>query len=412
MDHLQGKVKSVKEYISGRIREETLYSPEGKISEKKTYQQGILMRIEKRYAKDGMEIREIHRLGNNIPDTVEYHFTDLSGNIIKKEYYDHNGNLTEKKEFGNTSITYNSTGKLLSFIKDGVILFTKQFNLHHQASEEISFTGSGEEMFAVTYSYHGNSITRKTFDAEKRLVKLRYLVLDEKKRILQNFSFSRYDIPVYDHYELYDKELVTRITAENLINTDPGSLPEYADFPLKENGLYTNEIKNLLEEFRYDRNGNLLPGYPPVYFFNELTTFAYDASGREIFSARFAYRPDFDEKELTQLELSENEYDRRGLLIASRDAVTEKNNDFGGSYKYTYEFDAENRIRKKIRTGSSSGITTVSYENGNRTEIEETADHRKFTHIYDRYNNVIYYEDALENENWKRSQYYEITYYA
>jgi len=411
MDHLHGKVQSVKEYILDTIREETLYTPEGQISEKKLYRKGILTSIEKRYEKEGMEVKEIHRLGKNMPDTIVYHFTDPSGNFNKKETYDLNGNFLEEKEMGSTFITYNSTGKLVSFIKDGVTLFTKQFNTHNQALEEISFTDSGEEWSVVTYSYAGNSITKKTFDTEKRLVKLKYLVLDEKKRILQSFAFSRYDIDVYDWYEFYNKEIISRITPEHFKNIVSDSLPEQRIFPLKDNGLYADDIKNLLEEFRYDRNGTLLPGYPSIRFFNELITLDYDESDREIFSARFAYWPDFDETELTQLEFSENKYDDRGLLTAHTNTVTEKNYDFGGSYTYTYEFDDENRIIKKFKTGSSSSITAVSYENGNRIEVEETEDHRRFTHIFDSHNNLIYYEDASEKKNEKWSQSHEITYY-
>lgn len=411
MHHLHGKVQSVKEYVSDTIREETLYTPEGQISEKKLYRKGILASIEKRYKKEGMEVRELHRLGKNMPDTIVYHFTDPSGNLNKKETYDLNGNFLEEKEMGSTFTTYNSTGKLISFIKDGVTLFTKQFNTHNQALEEISFTDSGEGWSVVTYSYAGNSITQKTFDTEKRLVKLKHLVLDEKKRILQSFAFSRYDIDVYDRYELYNKEIISRITTENFKNIVSDSLPEQRIFPLKENGLYAGEIKNLLEEFRYDRNGALLPGYPSIRFFNELITLGYDESDRETFSARFAYWPDFDETELTQLEFSENKYDDRGLLTAHTNTITEKNYDFGGSYTYTYEFDAENRIIKKIKTGSSFSITAVSYENGNRIEVEQTEDHRRFTHIFDPHNNLIYYEDASERENEKWSQSYEITYY-
>lgn len=411
MDHLHGKVKSVKEYVLDAIREETLYSQEGQISEKKLYRNGILASIEKRYEKEGMEVRELHHLGKNMPDTIVYHFTDASGNLNKKETYDLNGNFLEKKEIGSTFVTHNSTGKLISFIKDGIVLFTKQFNAQNQPLEEISFTDSGDRWAVVTYSYHGNSITKKTFDAEKRLLKLKYLVLDDKNRILQNFAFSRYDIHVYDRYELYSKEIISRITTKDFKNIVPDSLPEQAFFPLKENSLYADEIKNLLEEFRYDMNGALLSGYPSIHFFNELVTFAYDESDREIFSARFAFCPDFDKTEITQLEFSENKYDDRGLLTAHINTVTEKNHDFGGSYTYTYEFDGENRVIKKIKTGSSSSITTVSYENGNRIEVEETEDHRKFTHIFDTHNNLIYYEDASEKENGKWSQSYEITYY-
>ncbi|MDR6923300.1 hypothetical protein [Chryseobacterium sp. 2987] len=411
MDHLHGKVKSVKEYVSDTIREETLYTPEGQMSEKKLYRKGVLTSIEKRYGKEGMQVRELHRLGKNMPDTIVYHFTDPSGNLNKKETYDLNGNFLEEKKMGSTFITYNSTGKLVSFIKDGITLFTKQFNAQNQALEEISFTDSGEEWSVVTYSYAGNSITKKTFDAEKRLVRLKYLVLDEKKRILQSFAFSRYDIHVYDLYELYNKEITSRITPENFKNIISDGLPEQAVFPLQNNGLYRDEIKNLLEEFRYDMNGALLPGYPPIHFFNELITLGYDESDREIYSARFVYWPDFDETELTQLEFSENKYDDRGLLTAHTNTITEKNYDFGGSYTYTYEFDGENRVIKKIKTGRSSSITAVSYENGNRIEVEQTEDHRRFTHIFDPHNNLIYYEDASERENEKWSQSYEITYY-
>ncbi|MDR2236352.1 MAG: hypothetical protein LBE92_09520 [Chryseobacterium sp.] len=409
MDHLHGQVKLVKEYVSEVLQQETVYTPEGAISERKLYKKGILSSREKRYEKEGMKIREIQRYGHT-PEMIICHFTDPSGNLNKKEYYDLQKNLLDKKDFGTTSIEYNTTGKLVSFIQNGIILYQKQFNQNNEVTGETSFTDSGDELCRTMYLYEDNTITRKLFDAGKKLIQLRYLVLDEKKRILQNFAFSRYHLKITDWYQLYNTEHIARITTEDLKNANPDSRLENEGFPLKENGLYSNEIKKLLDEFRDDRDGKSLPDQPPIQFFNELSTFGYDDNDREIFAARFEYLPDFNHEEITQMECTEDQYDKHGLLIAHRNAVTEKNHDFGGSYLYTYEFDDNNRIIKKIQSGSSSTITAISYGNGNRTEVEETEDGRIFTQIFDSRDNLIYYEDA-EKSGWKWSQSYEITYY-
>ncbi|MBB6372466.1 hypothetical protein [Chryseobacterium shigense] len=414
MDKFHGKVKSVKEYISGIILRESLYLPEGEISEIKLYKKGILSSIEKRYEKDGMQVREVHRLGENTPEMILLHYSDSSGNRNRTEYYDLEHNLLEKKEIGKTSIEYNSTGKRIRFSKDEVILFQKQFNGNNQAVEEISFSDHGDTIYTVKYFYHENTITRKSFDAEKRLVKLRYMILDEKSRILQSFKFSRYEAgnDSIDHPETYNTERATRITVKDLKKIDHNDLPESSVFPLDNTFAHIDDIKKFLSEFRYDMDGKELSGYPPVDFFDEFTDVQYDHAGREISNEQYMYWPYFNEKELTRVKSSASQYNDEGLLIAHSYYETEKNHDFGGSYRYAYEFDSENRIIKKITTGDSKSVTNISYENGNRIEIQENEHGQKFTHIFDSNGNLIYYEDASEKGNRKWFRSYEITYYG
>ncbi|MCT2562818.1 hypothetical protein [Chryseobacterium herbae] len=414
MTQLYGKVKSVKKYSSGELKTESMYTPEGAISEIKLYKKGILDSIEKRYEKEGMEVKEIHRLGENTPKMILCHYQDSSGNRNRTEYYDTDFNVLEKKDFGKTSTEYNATGKLISFSKDGTILFQKQFNTSHQALEEVSFSDSGEIIYIVKYFYHENTITRKSFDAEKRLVKLRHLIIDEKQRILQSFKFSREEIGTdcIDYYESYHAEHMTRITMDDLKNVSNENLPETSKIPLDETSPYTIVIKGLLNEFRYNLEGKELPGQPSIDFFVELTDVTYDDADREVSNEKYVYWPDFNEKELTLIEYNANTYNNQNLLIAHCYSITEKNHDFGGSYQYAYEFDAENRIIKKITTGDSNCVTHISYENGNRIETQyDEDDDLKITHIFDMHNNLIYYEDASEKRNRMWSKSYEITYY-
>ncbi|KFF18135.1 hypothetical protein [Chryseobacterium sp. JM1] len=414
MNQLYGKVRSVKKYSSGELKTESMYTPEGTISEIKLYKKGILASIEKRYEKEGMEVKEIHRLGENTPKMILCHYKDSSGNLNWTEYYDSDFNFLEKKDIGKTSIEYNATGKLNSFSKNAITLFQKQFDKSHKALEEISFSDSGQIIYIIKYFYHENTITRKSFDAEKRLVKLRHLIMDEKQRIVQSFKFSREEIgnDCMDYHESYNAEHMTRITTDDLKNISYESLPEISKISLDETSLYTSVIKSLLNEFRYDLEGKELPGQPSIDFFVELTDVTYDDADREVSHAKYAYWSDFNEKELSLIEYIAHTYDNQNLLTAHSYSITEKNHDFGGSYQYTYEFDAENRIIKKITTGDSNCVTHISYENGNRieTECDEDSD-RKITHIFDMHNNLIYYEDASEKRNWKWSKSYEITYY-
>ncbi|MGG5208627.1 hypothetical protein ACQWU4_06735 [Chryseobacterium sp. MIQD13] len=414
MGKFHGKVKSVKEYIAGVIQSETMYSPEGKVSEIKLYRKGILSSTEKRYEKDGMNIREIHRLGKTSPEMVLLHYSDSHGNRNKTEYYDPEKNFLDKKEFGETLVKYNSTGKLVSFVKDNVVLFQKQFNKKNQAVEELSFSDHGDIIYTVQYFYHKNTITRKSFDTERRLTNLRYLVLDEKNRVLQSFKFSRYDIKndCINYYETYNTENKSRVTTEDLKNSIDNSLLETSDFPLDDTFACINEIKKLLNEFRFDMDGKELSGYPSINFFTEFTDVDYDHLDREISYKKYVYWPHFSKDQLTLLEYSIKKYNDRNLLIAHSYGKTEKNHDFGGSYEYTYEFDSENRTIKKITTGDSKSITRISYENGNRTEVQEKDDDdQKFTHIFDSHDNLIYYEDTSDKRNWKWYQTYEFTYY-